>query len=52
MLYYIILFIKDYKLSNAEIFESLHKTYIKNPYHMLNKYNINSQIIVIVSKIY
>ena len=55
MLYHIIPAIKDYGSPNgwnAETFESLHKTYVKDPYHMSNKHNVNSQIIGMVSKIY
>ncbi|RGB39570.1 hypothetical protein C1646_689406 [Rhizophagus diaphanus] len=47
-LYHMIPAIKDYESPNgwnAETFESLHKTYIKDPYCMSNKHNVNSQIL-------
>jgi hypothetical protein len=52
LLYHIIPAIKDYGSSNgwnAETFEYLHKAYIKDPYRMSNKRNINSQILKTVS---
>ena len=52
LLYHIIFAIKDYGSPNgwnAETFESLHKAYIKDPYRMSNKCNINSQILGTVS---
>ena len=52
LLYHIIPAIKDYGSPNgwnAETFESLHKAYIKDPYRMSNKRNVNSQILGTVS---
>lgn len=37
---------------NAETFESLHKTYIKDSYRMSNKRNVDSQILGIVNIIH
>ncbi|PKC52718.1 hypothetical protein RhiirA1_404776 [Rhizophagus irregularis] len=47
-LYYMISAIKDYGSPNgwnAETFEFLHKAYIKDPYCMSNKHNVNHQIL-------
>ncbi|GBB86933.1 hypothetical protein RclHR1_13390005 [Rhizophagus clarus] len=47
-LYHMIPAIKNYGSPNgwnAETFEALHKTYIKDPYRMSNKRNVNSQIL-------
>ena len=52
LLYHIIPAIKNYGSPNgwnAETFESLHKTYIKEPYRMSNKRNVNPQILGTVS---
>ncbi|CAG8778468.1 4029_t:CDS:2, partial [Rhizophagus irregularis] len=47
-LYHMISAIKDYGSPNgwnAETFEFLHKAYIKDPYRMSNKRNVNPQIL-------